>query len=155
MVDIRSDVANEIEIRRILPTDAHQAARLSEELGYPVSAEAMENRIRQIATVENHAVYVACLHGQLAGWIDLNIVHHLQSDPYGEIGGLVVATEFRGNGIGGKLVDAAEKWVADRNLKTLIVRSRISREAAHRFYLNRGFSRLKTSAIFTKGLSSE
>lgn len=155
MPNARSHAASEIEIRPIMPTDAHAAARLSEELGYPVSAEAMELRIRQISNVENHAVYVACLRGQVVGWIDLNVVHHLQSSPYGEIGGLVVASGFRGIRIGCKLVEKAERWVADRHLNTLLVRSRITREAAHQFYLNRGFSRLKTSAIFTKTLSTE
>jgi len=87
------------------------------------------------------------------GWIDVSVVYHLQNEPYGEIGGLVVASDFRSVGIGQKLLRRAEEWIRDeKTLARVVVRSQISREAAHRFYLREGYSRWKTSAVFSKEL---
>ncbi len=140
-------------IREIAIADAAAAATLSGEFGYPVSPEVMERRIRSLAPLRDHVVYVACLSDRIAGWIDVGIVHHLQVGSYGEIGGLVVASDLRSNGIGRQLVAKAEQWVAGRGLSTMLVRSQIAREKAHRFYLQQGYSRTKTSAVFSKPLS--
>ena len=147
-------------IREITLRDAPAAAALSGELGYPASIEAMEERIRKLAALENHAVFVACQPSEavvgpekVVGWIDVSITHHLQADPCGEIGGLVVSSEVRSAGIGRRLVAQAERWVADRGMTRMIVRSRVSREAAHRFYERERYSRTKTSAVFSKELA--
>ena len=55
---------DEITIRNIVPCNAKEAAALSSELGYPVSAEVMEARLHQLVPLEDHAVYVACLQGR-------------------------------------------------------------------------------------------
>ena len=137
-------------IRGILPSDAAAAARLSGELGYPVSTEVMGQRITQLADCPHHAVYVACRDSAVVGWIDLAIAFHLQSDPYVEIGGLVVAHEARSKGIGALLVFFAEDWAKTRGVGRVVVRSRISRERAHAFYERAGYTRSKTSAVFEK-----
>lgn len=100
----------------------------------------------------DHVVYVACLAGEVVGWVDVGVAHHLQSEPRAEIGGLVVASEARGAGIGRLLVERAEGWARQRGLKSVVARSQIAREAAHRFYLREGYARTKTSAVFTKTL---
>lgn len=149
-----------ILIREITPRDAAAAAALSGELGYPASIEAMEQRIRDLPALNDHAVFVACLPedrvvGQperVLGWIDVAIAYHLAVDRYGEIGGLVVSSEVRSAGIGRRLLAEAEKWVADRGIKRMVVRSRVSREDAHRFYEREHYSRTKTSAVFSKDL---
>jgi GNAT superfamily N-acetyltransferase len=142
-----------ISIREITLGDAADAAGLSEELGYPATIEAIEQRIRSLGALKDHAVFVACLpSGRVVGWIDVAITHHLQADPCGEIGGLVVSSEVRSGGIGRRLVAEAERWAADRGIKRMIVRSRVSREAAHRFYERERYSRIKTSAVFSKDL---
>jgi GNAT superfamily N-acetyltransferase len=142
--------ANPLSIRKILPSDAAVAARLSGELGYPVSIEVIEQRIIQLADCPHHSVYVACLDSMVVGWIDLAIAHHLQSDPYVEIGGLVVADKARSKGIGALLVSFAEEWAKTRGVRRVVVRSRISRERAHAFYERAGYTRSKTSAVFEK-----
>ena len=152
MTQNHSDQKPEIVIRNLMCSDAAEAAKLSAELGYPVTTEAMAERLRQFATMTSHAVFAASLEGLVVAWIDVSIVHHLQSEPYGEIGGLVVSGEYRGCGIGRKLVEAAEQWIASQKIATVLVRSQIAREGAHAFYLQQNFSRLKTSAVFTKTL---
>lgn len=139
-------------IREIQFTDAAAAAQLSGELDYPVSPEAITRRIETIVNLSDHIVYVACLSNTVVGWIDVGIVHHLQTEAYGEIGGLVVSNGCRNRRIGQKLVAKAEQWVAHRGISRMLVRSQIAREAAHRFYLREGYSRTKTSAVFSKDL---
>ena len=139
--------------REISTMDAASAARLSAELGYPVSSEEMKRRIESLARMPDHAVYVACVSGEVVGWIHVQMSHHLQADSRAEIGGLVVSSEERSRGIGRRLVAVAEKWALQRELKSIVVRSRATREAAHRFYLREGYTQTKTSAVFTKILA--
>jgi len=141
-----------VSIREIAIADAAAAAKLSDELGYPVSAEAMERRIRTREHLRDHVVFVACVENEVAAWIDVCIVHHLAADPYGEIAGFVVADGHRSAGIGRTLLAHAEQWIAARGIPKVVVRSQIKREDAHRFYLREGYSRTKTSAVFSKEL---
>lgn len=139
-------------IRPIATRDAEAAAKLSCELGYPVSTDEVRKRIHSIENRKDHIVYVACISDTVVGWVDVGIVHHLQSEPYGEIGGLVVSSVCRSAGIGRELVARAEHWAADQGVRRMVVRSRTTREAAHRFYLREGYSITKTSAVFSKDL---
>jgi len=149
-----SDPEGRIVIREMNPSDAKDAAELSSELGYPASADEMEERLRQFAALGNHVVYAACLEDRVVGWIGVGIVHHLQSQAFGEIDGLIVGSKHQGRGIGRKLVKKAEEWIARRGVARVLVRSRITREGAHAFYLRQNFSRVKTSAVFEKSIDA-
>jgi GNAT superfamily N-acetyltransferase len=140
-------------IREITPEDALAAANLSGELGYQTSAEAIRKRIETLLARPDQAIYVACLSGNVIGWIDLAVTYHLAADPRVEIQGLVVSAKVRSRGIGRLLVERAEQWARSRGLTAMLVRSRVTREDAHRFYLREGYTRIKTSAVFTKELS--
>ena len=140
-----------LTLRAIEAGDAEAAAQLSTQLGYPVEPGVMADRIRAIA-LDHHGVIVACADRQVVGWIDVGVVQHLQSGAYAEIGGLVVSEAFRNQGIGTRLLRAAEGWARERGVKHIVVRSQIAREAAHRFYVREGYERTKTSAVFTRTL---
>lgn len=146
------DAEGGILIREMIPSDAKDAAELSSELGYPVGADEMEARLRQLAALGNHVVYAACLEDRVVGWVGVGIVHHLQSQAFGEIDGLIVGGKYQGRGIGRKLVKKAEEWIASHGITKVLVRSRITREGAHAFYLRQNFSRVKTSAVFEKSI---
>lgn len=135
-------------------SDAVVAAELSGELGYPVTYECMEERLRRFTTLPDHAVLAAYLGEQVVGWVDVGVTQHLQTELYGEIGGLVVSEKCRSRGVGQKLVEAAEQWIAARGIGTVVVRSRITRERAHAFYVRQGYAQVKTSAVFRKDLAS-
>ncbi len=140
-------------IREITLDDADAAASLSGELGYQASGEALRQRIETLLGRPDQAIYVACLSGSVVGWIDLAVTYHLAADPRVEIQGLVVSAEVRSRGIGRLLVERAEQWARSRGLTAMLVRSRVTREDAHRFYLREGYTRTKTSAVFAKELS--
>jgi GNAT superfamily N-acetyltransferase len=144
-----------MEIMRIRPIeagDARVAAILCTQLGYPADEAAVLERMRQIAGDAHRAVLVACLDDVVAGWIDLSVEYHLQSEPAALIGGLVVAEPARGQGVGRQLCKAAEEWARAQGVRRLRVRSNVIRERAHEFYLRDGYARVKTSAVFEKKL---
>jgi GNAT superfamily N-acetyltransferase len=143
---------NTTQIRPIRAEDAEVAAKLCTELGYPVDAPALLARMRQIAGDAGRSVLVACLDGEVVGWIDLSVEYHLQSEPVALIGGLVVSDAVRGRGIGRQLCVAAEDWARGRGVARLRVRSNAIRERAHGFYLRDGYTRVKASAVFEKTL---
>ncbi len=141
-------------IREIAHEDAGTVALLSGELGYPVDVVTMRERINRALSSTTQNVYVACAAGAVVGWIDVSTAYHLASGGYGEIVGLVVSNGYRSQGIGRQLIAEAESWLGSRGITKVVVRSRISREAAHRFYLREGYTRTKTSAVFAKELWS-
>jgi GNAT superfamily N-acetyltransferase len=59
---------------------------------------------------------------------------------------------MRSHGIGKILLQEAEKWAKARGVTRALVRSRVAREDAHRFYEREGYIRVKTSAVFEKSL---
>ncbi|HEX4230085.1 MAG TPA: GNAT family N-acetyltransferase [Bryobacteraceae bacterium] len=147
-------IEDAIQIREIAATDAEAAAQLCAELGYPVEAEPMRERIDELSDAKGRVVYVACVSNMVIGWIEVSIVRHLSSGASGEIGGFIVSSGYRGGGIGRQLIAQAEQWVAYKGAAKMVVRSRITREAAHRFYFREGYSITKTSAVFSKQLKA-
>jgi len=141
-------------IREIEPGDAAAAAELCAELGYPCEVDVMRERIQRVASSNDCRVLVACDAEGIAGWIDISIAHHLAAGVYGEIAGLIVAGNRRSQGIGRQLLAEAERWLVEREVGTIVVRSRVTREDAHRFYLREGYTITKTSAVFSKQLLS-
>jgi GNAT superfamily N-acetyltransferase len=135
------------------PQDAREAAILSGELGYPVAVDAIRHRIEYLLCQRDHVIFVASYLEGVAGWITAGITHHLYVEPRAEITGLVVSNGLRGRGIGRMLVARAEQWAVSRGLKEMLVRSRSTRDDAHRFYLREGYEKVKTSAVFTKHLA--
>ena len=60
----------------------------------------------------------------------------------------------RGQGAGGHLVAAAERWAAANGHTVIRVRSNVVRTATHQFYQNRGYTILKSQISFSKSLPS-
>jgi predicted N-acetyltransferase YhbS len=142
------------EIRQIEAADAEAVAILCGQLGYPSNRAAVVERMQRIAADASRAVLVACVDGAVVGWVDLSLEYHLQSEPVALIGGLVVADGARGQGIGRELCRAAEEWARGAGMTRIRVRSNVTRERAHAFYLRDGYARVKTSAVFEKVLAA-
>ena len=137
-------------IRNARAEDALSLSLLSSELGYPVPADILADRVRNLPA--DHAVFVADVEGLVVGWIDVGLSFHLQSGTKAEIGGLVVAHAFRSRGIGGELLRSAEQWAREHHAEKVALRSNIKRADAHRFYLREQYTQTKTSAVFEKAL---
>lgn len=111
-------------------------------------------RLDTILGLEDHAVFVAVVTDQVCGWAHVFMAHRLESEDFAEIGGLVVDTAWRGQGVGKALVRATESWALTRDLTTMRVRSNIVRTGAHRFYTRLGYASLKQSTVFGRSLEA-
>ncbi len=139
-------------IRAAAPADAEALAALSGQLGYPTTAGEVRERLAAIAARGDGVVLVAELDGVVVGWLHVLGAHLLESPDYAEIGGLVVAEEARGQGLGWRLMDAAERWARAMGYAEVHVRSNVVREAAHRFYEGLGYRRVKQQMVFVRRL---
>lgn len=133
-------------------TDAEAVAELTTQLGYGRNAEETRAWIRETSGGAEQAAFVACVEGEVAGWIEVSVERRLQSEPFAMIGGLVVKDGERGRGIGRLLCQRAETWALALGLDKVRVTSRSTREGAHRFYLRDGYDLVKTSLVFEKKL---
>ena len=144
-----------MNIRSATEGDVELITALSGELGYPASAEDVARRWLAISAAAGHAVYVAeTADGSVVGWIHVFGALRLESEPFAELGGLVVAEVHRGRGIGRLLCERAARWARDGGFRALRVRTRAERAATHRFYRHIGFRRVKTQEIFSLPLAS-
>jgi len=134
-------------IRTAALLDAESIRGLCLQLGYEQELEAVEAALRERSTRE---VFVAELGGVVVGWIELESARHLTGGPECLICGLVVDEAFRGQKIGERLTLAAEDWARSKGLPVVRVRSRMSRERAHRFYLRLGYEEYKRQVVFVK-----
>jgi len=143
---------NELIIRKAKIADATRMAELSGTLGYPVSAQTMEQRLRRVLALETHSVFVAERNGEVVGWTHGAEAETLELGCRCEIWGLVVAENERGRGVGRRLIEAVEKWARDRGLENISVRSNVVRPESHPFYERIGYTRYKTQHAYRKAL---
>jgi GNAT superfamily N-acetyltransferase len=138
----------EIELRIISFEDAAAISRLSGQLGYRLSVAETEDRIREIAASADHIAFAAMDGVTMVGWIHAGRAVLLESNPFIEIGGLVVEETCRGQGVGKMLVQKVKKWCLEKSIPDLRVRSNVKREAAHKFYEALGFTEEKKQNVF-------
>ncbi len=139
-----------MRIRPMTAADAPFVADLTTQLGYPSSAEETVERLAGFDA--RHAALVAEDDGNAVGWVHVALVPSLAMGLTADIGGLVVDDAHRSGGIGAELLAAAEAWAREHGAARMVVRSRIARERAHRFYEREGYDLIKTSHVFEKSL---
>ena len=116
-------------------------AELSGQHGYPAKVADVHRRLRFFLKNGDHSVYVAQIpNGVVVGWVHV------------EIGGLVVAEDFRGRGADERLLDRAERWAVRKRMNSVYFRSNILRNESHKFYQKRGYWIIKTQCAFLKHL---
>ncbi len=143
-----------VHIRPMLAQDADCVAALATQLGYPSTSDEIRQRFDRIASRSEHTVLVAEDDGKglIVGWLHVFLCHLMESDPYAEIGGLIVDERCRGSGIGQRLLEQAETWARAKGCASVRLRSNIIRKEAHEFYLQHGYTVTKTQHAFAKSL---
>lgn len=140
-----------MRIRPMTPADAVVVADLTTQLGYPTGPSETAERIALLLErPDDHAALVAEEDGRAIGWVHVAIYTSLESGRVATIGGLIVGEGHRSGGIGAELLAAAENWARENGAAKMTVRSRVTRERAHRFYEREGYTLLKTSHVFEK-----
>lgn len=137
-----------IELKLLTTENAAQVALLSAQLGYQCSESQTEQCIKAISTSRNDAAFAAFYEKRIVGWIHVFYTLRLETNPFCEIGGLVVDEHFRGKGIGKELIAKAKEWCVGNGCNDLRVRSNVLRDEAHLFYQYAGFIFKKEQKVF-------
>jgi N-acetylglutamate synthase-like GNAT family acetyltransferase len=129
-------------------TDAAALAHLSTQLGYPSSEEQVCARLRLLDDPERTLLVVED-EGVVAGFIDVHVQRTVEEKPYGEVGGLAIATGHRASGLGRTLLAAAAAWSREHGLAHLWIRANLARgAAAHGFYQHVGCRTVKDQRVY-------
>ena len=135
-------------IRTARLPDAAGLARLSRELGYPSTEAQVRERLCLLDDPERTLLVADDGGGGLAGFIDVHVQRVVESEPYGEVGGLVVAEAHRATGLGAALLAAAADWSRERGLARLWIRANLARVGPHEFYPAVGCRTIKDQRVY-------
>ena len=124
-------------------------ADLTTQLGYPVDADELASASPTCAP-DDHEVLVAVDATTVPSAGSTSRCCRARGSDLAIINGLVVDESARSAGSAG-LVEAAERGPAAR-ATAILVRSRSTRERAHRFYERIGYVEVKRSHVFEKPL---
>ena len=141
----------EMSIRRACESDADALALLVGELGYPTEASTARERLNDV-TQAGDCVLVALHSSKVIALALLHRTRFLHRPTDGRISTLVVSEDYRGRGIGARLVEAAESVFRQWGCERVEVSSGEKREAAHRFYGRAGYSEQPKRFIKELGL---
>ncbi len=139
----------EIRIRTARLNDAEAIALLSKELGYEPHKDEIVRKLQKFELSPGEEIFVAEFE-KVVGWMHISLVEPLESDPFAEIRGIVVAEEYRGKGIGTKLIQSAEEWTRRKNCKKIRIRTNMKREDTRKYYRNLNFTSIKLQEVFEK-----
>lgn len=139
-----------LEIRDAKASDALSLTALIAELGAKIDAKQVRKNLALLEK-SGDTPLVAVLGKEVVGLcgVGRRIAIHRKA-PLGRITALVVAKHAQGQGIGRKLVEAAEDWMRKRGCYLVEVTSNDRRAEAHAFYRHMGYER--TSIRFAKEL---
>lgn len=137
-----------VQIREISEKDAESVATLSIQLGYESDIKQTSARIKSINNSNENCAFIALIDGKVVGWIHCFYTLRVESDPFVEIGGLIVDENYRNLKIGKQLIENVNLWAKKHQVKKLKVRCNIKRTESHRFYEQIGFKENKRQIAF-------
>ncbi|MBD5798733.1 GNAT family N-acetyltransferase [Bacillus pseudomycoides] len=139
-----------MEIRKARLDDVHDLAMLMKHLGYPTTIEKMKVRLQNIFSHPDYYTLVAEENERVIGMIGLCTgILYTEDGIYARIIALVVDEEFRNQGIGKSLIEAAEKWAMEQGIDSICLNSgnREERHHAHQFYKCMGYVEKSTGFV--------
>lgn len=120
---------------------------------YPFVESTVRESIRNFLQHGEGKIWIAWRDELIVGYAQTAVRYDLCFAPYLELVQLLVAEKERSTGIGGALLEEAEKQAAAAGINTLKLHSQIQRTRAHIFYENHGYSCFKVSKFYEKVLA--
>jgi GNAT superfamily N-acetyltransferase len=140
--DAAHDGANDpsaVEVRPARPDDADALAALLAALGYPTAPADAAARLAALPPSDD-GVLLAMAAGVPVGLVGLHRFATIHAPaPVCYITALVTAAAARGQGVGRRLLEAAERWAIARGCSRIVVTSAEHRADAHAFYERCGY----------------
>lgn len=133
---------SEISIREARGGDAIAIAELYRSFVTSPHINVREDRLEAIATDPNNFVFVCQVDEIICGtaFLTLCLDAMFGNQPYGVLENVVVNEALRGKGIGRRLFEHAEAVCCTRDCSKIMLMSTATRESAHRFFEQQGFS---------------
>lgn len=128
-------------IRPVVAEDAAHLVSLVAQLGYPATADFILEKLDQLSATPGTKILVAEQEGQVIGLLCFSILPLLHvSEGLGRISALVVGSQFKGHGIGKRLVAEAEEFAWENGCARIEITSGEHRVDAHAFYEAVGYT---------------
>ena len=113
---------NSTVLRQASVNDAVAIAALAVQLGYPVTAREIAERL-ELLPENTETVVVATIAGAVRAWMQVGVALSIESEAFAEIRGLGVDANLRSTGVGSQLVFFAREWALTKGVASLRVRS--------------------------------
>jgi GNAT superfamily N-acetyltransferase len=139
-------------IRTRHPPEPHleQIPELLSEVGIETTLAQIRGRIEALP---RHDRLLLALDGdRLIAFAHLRIAHDLLTDETAEVVGVVVRASHRRQGVGRRLIAAAEAWARESGRARLLLRTDVVRTDAHAFYVAQGYEQAATMLEFVRDL---
>ena len=139
-------------IRKTVPEDAVNICEINKNsLGYDFSADKTAVQIKQI-TKDEKTLLLSFTddENRAVGYIEAQIYDTPYAETYVNIMALAVDEKFQGQGLGKKLLSAAEDWGKTKGAVGIRVESSTYRTEAHKFYKACGYECAKEHKNFKK-----
>ncbi len=140
-------------VRPLDQADIAPATGLLAQLGYPMSLAEVTRRLQLVRAAQGHRVWVADDGGQVVGLLHAFFRAALEKPPEVVVQALVVDASRRSQGIGERLMQAAEQWAGETGSETVALYSAVQRADTHRFYERLGYAKVATSQLMRKVLT--
>lgn len=139
-------------IREAVTDDFEEIHDLCEnDLGYECDKEIVKKRLSEL-NYNRECVFVAVIDEKIVGFIHVEKYEVLYAPALANILGLAVSKNYRRQGIGKKLLLAAEDWAKSKNIAFMRLTSGSTRKEAHMFYRNNRYGNEKEQIRFIKQL---
>ena len=115
---------------------------LSNELGKDISLSELKTTVSNMCNSKDYQIFVADIDGETVGFI--GVCFGLAFEISGKVMRVIalsVKENVQNQGIGTRLVEAAEECARKNGADIIGVNSGLTREKAHAFYVNRGFNK--------------
>ena len=137
-----------IQFRETTLEDAKAIVHLSHQLGHRFTVPETTERLKAIIGNKTNCAFVAVEAGEVTGWIHGFCAIRITSEPFIEIGSLVVDEKARSTGVGSRLIQKVMEWGVQHSILHIRVRTNTARTETHRFYQKLGFTETKEQKIF-------
>jgi len=128
-----------MNVRLAAADDAEDVTRLLTELECSVEPGDVRRRLERLQALASDRVFLAEVDGQTVGLLGLHVAPLLHRDALARITAFIVTEEYRGRGIGTRLLAEAEQWAVEQGCTQVELNSGDHHAPAHAFYQRRGY----------------
>ena len=142
-----------VRLRSITGDDVAQCLSLLAQLGYQMTLEEAMRRVGEVLATPDHSALVAETAGRIVGLLHVFARPAIENPREAVVQAIVVDETFRRAGIGRTLMAEAERWGRERDCRSVVLSSNVTRAPAHAFYAALGYRIAAISYVLRKDLS--